>query len=311
MKASRAVTVVASVLLVGTLAASVFLQRKLEEARPEATLEEVLYVPSPKVLKRLSLGYDGLMADIYWTRAVQYFGGRHSQGSTRYELLAPLLEITTTLDPHLIVAYEFGANFLTEKPPNGAGEPRRAVDLMEFGIRNNPDEWRLYYNLAFIYYIDLKDYKSAAEWFERGSKVPNAHPWMKLWAANAAQKGGSIRMARSLWIATYQSTPDKMIRANAKAHLRALQVDEEVLALQAMVAEYQKRTGHLPGSFSDLIEAHMLGGVPADPLGHAYKLMPDGRIEVSVPDDLPFINEGTPPGYVAPMPKFLPSDEGP
>jgi hypothetical protein len=85
-------------------------------------------------------------------------------------------------------------------------------------------------------------------------------------------------------------------------------VDEEVLALQAMVAEYQKRTGHLPGSFSDLIAAHMLRGVPADPLGHAYKLMPDGRIEVSVPDDLPFINEGTPPGYVAPMPKFLPSD---
>ena len=34
---------------------------------------------SPKAVKRLSLGYDGLLADIYWTRAVQYFGGHTSR----------------------------------------------------------------------------------------------------------------------------------------------------------------------------------------------------------------------------------------
>ncbi len=94
------------------------------------------------MLKRLSLGYDGLLADIYWTRAVQYFGGKHYEGAEHYDLLAPLLEITTALDPHLIVAYEFGSNFLAPKPPNGAGMPERAVALAEFGIQNNPNEWR-------------------------------------------------------------------------------------------------------------------------------------------------------------------------
>ena len=64
-------------------------------------------------MKRLSLGYDGLLADIYWTRAVQYFGTRHQQQRAQLQsLLAPLLEITTTLDPQLLVAYQFGANFL-------------------------------------------------------------------------------------------------------------------------------------------------------------------------------------------------------
>ena len=77
-----------------------------------ATLEEVLYISSPKALKKMSLGYDGLLADIYWTRAVQYFGSKHHDGSHNFDLLAPLLEITTTLDPHLLVAYEYGANFL-------------------------------------------------------------------------------------------------------------------------------------------------------------------------------------------------------
>ncbi|HEY1262693.1 MAG TPA: hypothetical protein VGF06_04165 [Terriglobales bacterium] len=308
MRASRTVTAIAGTLLLAALTASVLLQRALERARPEATLEEVLYVPSPRVMKRLSLGYDGLLADVYWTRAVQYFGGKHHQGSKRYELLAPLLEIATTLDPHLMPAYEFGANFLTEKPPNGAGEPQRAVELIEYGIRNNPNEWHLYYDLGFIYYIDLKDYDKASQWFERGSQVPKAHPWMKLWAATAAQKGSSIQMARTLWTATYEGTSDKMIRANARTHLRALQVDEDVTVLDSMVAEFQKREGRLPASFGDLIQARLLRAVPTDPLGRPYRLMRDGRIELSDPDDFPFVSKGTPPGYVAPPPKFLPSD---
>ena len=58
-----------------------------------------------------------------WTRAVQYFGNKHHDGARRYDLLAPLLEITTGLDPHLLVAYEYGTNFLAPKPPGGGGMP--------------------------------------------------------------------------------------------------------------------------------------------------------------------------------------------
>ena len=49
------------------------------------------------MLKRLSLGYEGLLADIYWTRAVQYFGSQHVHKSEDYRLLYPLLDLTATL----------------------------------------------------------------------------------------------------------------------------------------------------------------------------------------------------------------------
>src|SRR5450432_114310 len=111
MSTSRRTTVISSLLLVVCLLGSALLLNLLDHIRSRATLQEVLYVSSPKVLKRLSLGYDGLVADVYWTRAVQYFGNQHHAGAESYELLAPLLEITTTLDPHLTVAYEFGASF--------------------------------------------------------------------------------------------------------------------------------------------------------------------------------------------------------
>jgi tetratricopeptide (TPR) repeat protein len=275
--------------------------------RSGATLQEVLYI-SPQALKRLSLGYDGLLADIYWTRAVQYFGSQHFAGSHHFDLLAPLLEITTALDPHLTVAYEFGANFLAPKPPNGAGMPQRAIELSEFGIRNNPNEWRLYYDLGFIYYMELKDYAHAADAFARGSQVPDAHPFLRVMAAQMAQHGGELRMAQMMWATTYQSTQDRDVQANAATHLRALQVEEDVTNLENLVATYRTTKGRLPDNFSDLQAAGLLREVPVDPLGHTYLLANDGRVEVRTPDDFPFLTKGTSPGYVAPPPRFLPTD---
>ena len=308
MSRSGRVTVVASLLLVVSLTASVLMLQRVDEARPAATLTEVLYLPSPKVLKRLSLGYDGLLADIYWTRAVQYFGARHYVGAANYDLLAPLLEITTALDPHLIVAYEFGSNFLAPKPPDGAGMPQRAIALAEFGIRNNPNEWRLYYDLAFIYYTDLKDYAKAADAFARGSRVPNAHPFLKLLAAQMAEHAGELQTARMLW-EPYLTSQDREIRANAATHMRALLVDETVPKLESAVATYEQKTGHLPVGFAEMAHAGLLPGIPLDPLGVPYALSAEGRVEVQDPDNLPFIEKGLPPGYVPPKkPKFLPSD---
>lgn len=308
MSRSGRVTVVASLLLIVSLAASVLMLQRVDEARPAATLTEVLYLPSPQVLKRLSLGYDGLLADIYWTRAVQYFGARHYVGAANYDLLAPLLEITTALDPHLIVAYEFGSNFLAPKPPDGAGMPQRAIALAEFGIRNNPNEWRLYYDLAFIYYTDLKDYAKASDAFARGSRVPNAHPFLKLLAAQMAEHAGELQTARMLW-EPYLTSQDREIRANAATHMRALLVDETVPKLESAVATYEQKTGHLPVGFAEVAHAGLLPGIPLDPLGVPYALGAEGRVEVQDPDNLPFIEKGLPLGYVPPKtPKFLPSD---
>jgi hypothetical protein len=303
MKQRQKTTIVASACLIVSLAASSFVLHRTDQLRPQATLDEVLFLSSPKVIKRASLGYDGLMACIYWTRAVQYFGYRHHYYAASYNLLAPLLEITTHLDPHLVVAYEFGTSFLAPKPPHGAGQPERAIELMEYGIQNNPDNWKLYYDLGFVYYMELQDYKKAGETFERGSHVPNAHPFLKILAAQMAQHAGEYDMARMLWSATYQTTQDDLIRQNAVEHLRALRVDEDVKHLQEAVTRFGERTGRLPASMAELVAAEGLAGTPADPDGHPYKLTPEGRVEVRVPDDFPFATKGLPLGFKA-APKF-------
>lgn len=287
------------------MVACILLLRHLDQIRPKATIEDVLYIDSPKMVKRASLGFDGLMACVYWTRTVQYFGHRHYNHEHTYNELAPLLEITTALDPHLLPAYQFGASFLAPQPPNGAGEPARAIQLMEYGIEHNPDDWKLYYNLGFVYYTELKDYKKASEVFARGSQLPNAHPFMKVMAAQTAQHAGDLTTARMLWSATFETSNETNIRQNALEHLRAIQVDEDVMKLQAAVTRFGESSGHVPASMEELVAAEHLPGIPTDPDGDPYQLTPEGRILVEHPDDFPFITKGMPPGYKpSALPRF-------
>ena len=303
MTSRRKTSMIAGVCIILCAASSAVILHRVDQLRPQAADEEVLYLSSPKVLKRASLGYEGLLADIYWTRAVQYFGARHHNHARSYNLLFPLLEITTQLDPKLVVAYEFGASFLAPPPPDGAGQPERAIQLMQYGIQNNPNNWKLYYDLGFVYYINLQDYKNAADAFERGSKLPNAHPFMRVLAGQMAQHAGEFDTARMMWSATYQNSQDQLIRQNAVEHLRALRVDEDVTHLQEAVTHFSERTGRLPGSMTELATAEGLPGIPVDPDGHSYKLTLEGHVEVRVPDDFPFATKGLPLGF-EPQPKF-------
>ena len=297
MIARKRTTIIAGACLAVSLTACVLLLRNIDRIRPEASLDDVLYLSSPKMVKRASLGFDGLMACIYWTRTVQYFGHRHYTHEKSYNQLGPLLEITTTLDPQLFPPYQFGASFLAPAPPNGAGEPDRAIRLMEYGIAHNPNNSQLYYNLGFVYYTELKDYKHAAEIFERGSQVPGAHPFMKILAAQMAEHAGDFATARLLWSATFDTSKETNIRQNALEHLRAISVDEDVTNLQAAVSRFGEKTGRLPKNMTELAAAEHLAGLPADPDGNEYQLTPEGRVQIEKPDDFPFVTKGLPPGY--------------
>jgi hypothetical protein len=292
MTAGGKTTLVAGILLVTMFAGSVMSRRLVDEHRgAEATLENVLYLPSGKTVKRLSLGYSGLLANIYWTRAVQYFGSQHMRHSRRYDLLYPLLEITTDLDPNLIVAYENGAIFLSQKTPDGADQPDKAVALLEKGIKANPDHWRLYFTLGFVHYIDRDDPKAAQVAFERGSEVPGALPWMKVMAARMAERSKDISTAMALWQAIYETTTDKDVHETAMSHLVSLAADRDINELQRRVKVYRQRTGRLPATWSDLISAGLLSEVPLTPFKDPYVLKADGQVDVKDSSKYPYLGE--------------------
>jgi tetratricopeptide (TPR) repeat protein len=263
------------------------LQHRIDAQR--ATLSEErddVLLRSGKLVKVMSLEYAPLLADIYWTRVVQYYGNKHVRGQANLELLWPLLDITTTLDPNLLISYRFGAMFLSQAAPTGAGRPDLAVKLIERGIQANPEQWRLYEDLGFVYYFDLKDYQKASAAFLEGSKRPNAQVWMKVMAARVAAEGESYETSMFLWKDIYDSTADPAVKKNALQHMQLLKVNEDCKQLDALADEYTKKFGKRPSRMRDLVQAEMIRGLPVDPLGFAYVLGVDGKAELNLDSPL-------------------------
>ncbi|HEX4546472.1 MAG TPA: hypothetical protein VH110_08930 [Candidatus Acidoferrum sp.] len=248
--------------------------------------QDDLLLWSPKLVKLMSLEYAPMTADVYWTRVVQYYGNKHVRKQANLELLWPLLDITTTLDPNLLPAYRFGAMFLSQKAPAGASRPDLAVKLIQRGILENPDYWRFYEDLGFIYYFDLADYPKAAEAFLEGSKKPGAQLWMEVMAARISAEGESFETSLFLWNDIYQTTSDPLVKENALRHLQLVRVKEDFKQLNALADQYEKRFGRRPTRMSELVQGGLLRGIPGDPLGYAYVFGPEGKAELSLDSPL-------------------------
>ena len=247
------------------------------QTRSVAQQKQEMLLRSGRLLRKLSLGYDSLLSDIYWTRAVQYYGARVGTPQANFELLWPMLDLATTLDPKLMAAYRFGAIFLSETGDGGAGRTDLAVLLIKRGIAANPDQWRLDTDLGFLYYWRLQDYADAAAAYLEASKNPQAPAWAKLMAARVAAKGGSFETSRAIWFQLYDSTSDPNIRRKATEQLRGLRAREDQMQLDELAKQYQKSYRRLPVSTKELLEAGLLNGIPVDPDGFPYVFGPDGK----------------------------------
>ena len=187
-----------AVLIAGSIGLQVARDRRYATDRPA---EQMLYVQSPAVIKRMALSYQALAADVYWIRALQHFGGgtRSSTTSERhFELLYPLLDLATTLDPHFNIAYRFGAIFLSEPPPRRPGPARPGDRAAAEGTRRpRRRSGSTCRTSASSNTGRGNDYKAAAEWFEQGSEVPGAAWFLKPLAATTLAQGGAASARRA------------------------------------------------------------------------------------------------------------------
>ena len=274
-------------LLIG-LASVVGLSRWLDAHRPPADSkieEEQLYL-NGTIAKRISLGFNGLAADWYWMRSLQYVGRKildvpdnipiDNLAQLNLKLLAPLLDTATTLDPEFIEPYQYAAVVL---PSIDLPE---AIRLTKKGIAANPSKWRLYQHLGYIYW-QQKDFQAAGEAYDQGSKLPGAPHWMLAMKAKMASEGGSRDLAREIYTHLYEQAENDKVKEMARRRL--LQVDslDQRDGLRKVLSSYKARVGRCPSSWKEiepvlrsLRVAVDSTGAPLDPAGTGYRLVGDG-----------------------------------
>lgn len=246
-----------SVIIFAGFAAIVGLSGYLEKVTPplpEAYADSDLSMRGSR-LKGFALGFEGLLADWYWMRSLQYIGGKmvRSKGDVNMDdlralnprLLYPYLDNATDLDPQFIAAYSYGAVVLP------AIDPEKAIALTQKGIANNPAEWRLYQQLGYIYW-KLKQYDKAAETYENGSRISGAAPFMKIMAAAMITEGGSRSTARQIFRQMLDGSDDRAVRITAERRLLELDSLDEREAIDDALAVFRSKNGRCAGTFSEL-----------------------------------------------------------
>jgi hypothetical protein len=277
MRLPRLLLVALAVLMTAVVGLQAVVSRRTPEPIANGSL---LYIRSGGFLSRAALSYRSLVADIYWIRTVQHYGGtkRSPDQQHRYDLLYPLLDLTVSLDPQFDIVYRFGAIFLAESFPSGAGRPDQAIALLEKGLAAQPGDWDLAQQIGFIHYWWRRDYTAAAAWFQRASQMPDAPAWLSAMAAVTLAEGGSLGGSRRLWLQVLNDGDAYWLHSQATFRLKQLDAMEAITVLQQQVRTYVERNGSLPGAWSDLIRVGALRGVPHDPDNHPFVLRPDGTI---------------------------------
>jgi hypothetical protein len=272
-------------LALAAFAAAVALQVGRDRFYPRQPMraQPVMYVQSPEALRRLTLSFHALAADVYWIRALQHYGGDRlsRDGRARYEQLYPLLDLTTSLDPFFTIAYRFGAIFLSESYPGGLGRPDLAIALLAKGIAARPHDWRYYHDVAFIHYWEYRDARAAAEWFRKAAAQPAAPGWLEPVAASMLVEGGDRASARFLFQQILRSEEEWLRRMARRALLQLDALDFLDQHVRPAIARHPPPPG-TPYSWSWLIGRGALRGVPTDQTGVPFKIDPrTGEVSVS------------------------------
>ena len=286
--ARRRQTVLLALVIFFGLGCAAGLNRWLEMNRPpvDSRLEEEKLYVTGAAARRMSLSFNGLIADWYWMRSLQYVGRKVIAQGDKFQLdnlsaldlklLYPLLDTATTLDPQFIAVYEYGGVVL----PSISDED--AIKLLKKGIENNPSEWRLFHHLGYIHW-QRKDYKEASAIYDAGAKLPTAPVWMQAMSARMLAEGGSRATAREIYTRIYEQADDDTIKHMAE--LRLLQIDsfDERDVIRKTLQEYTGQNGRCVSEWREIIPQLRAArlrmdnatGAPVDPAGTPYVLVKD------------------------------------
>lgn len=251
----------------------------VEKLGPEPDVSSVWTGP---VVRAFSLGFREILSDLYWLRAVQYYGRQKLiEAPTGYADLQPLLETAAELDPRFEIVYRYGAVFLSEARPVGAGQPEAGIAFLGKGADRNPTNWRLRQDQGLFASVYLDDAPRGAQLLLQAAEIPGAAPWLKPLAAQVLGQGGALEASIQMWTIIREQSEPGILRDNAEAQLKVVQNRLVARTLQERIAEYRERTGDL-GATLDELRARGVIGSTRDLADVPFEFNPaDGSIAVS------------------------------
>jgi hypothetical protein len=224
-------------------------------------------LPNGAFVKPMVLGYHHVAADLLWLNIIQVMGEREVHQAD-YEWLSHALDVTTTLDPHYVYAYDIGGVVLAEL----AGRVDWSNTLLEKGLAANPDAWRLPFQLGFNSFFHQQDYVRAADYMAIAALLPGRPAYVPELAARLYVEGKQPTLALDFLDVMERQTDDAHVLAVLERRKAEVIMEHDLTMLEGAVEGYTARVGRRPETLDALIHAGHLAALPVEPFGGAYRL---------------------------------------
>lgn len=203
-------------------------------------------------LFNLFFGFRQVAANFVWLQVDKFWhmGMEHR--------MIPLMRTTVALDPNFVDAYLVGAWHLAynitakmgETPPEEkrwlpgheafAGDKEAyyysAIEYLQDGIRNNPREYRLYFDAGYsIYHLKLNDHNNAVKYLERAVSMPHER-WVPRQLYHCYELNGQFDKAQTGWETYQRRYPENVTAPRAIERNKARKIE-------ARADRYMERAG--------------------------------------------------------------------
>ncbi len=306
------------IILVVSFSVSVLLQNRiLKRVEYSVPYIDSLYLPKGDIIKPLVLDYDMFVADFFWFRTIQAFGG-HWTGDRIYKNFDRMFDIIITLDPHFEEAYLFGtlvlgdeardkektyklfnrgiANYLDDRLKKMKDallnqNPERAVEI----IRKLMDEkylpeaqvldlpYKIPYYAGYMAYFNFGDVDSALVYYEIAIRCKDVPDWVFRHIPWLVEKKGEYIIALDKWRRDYEQAVednDELIMSVADEKIKLTTNNYNLKMFRDLIQAFKEKYGRYPSKLDELAEKNYLPFIPPEAYGTQYLYFSDTGVVI-------------------------------
>jgi hypothetical protein len=227
-------------------------QCTIDKNFPYSPKEKLLYMPSGKFIKGVSLAYDEMVSDFLWIRLIGYFA-THAKTDRDYKWFNHFANIIVELDPYSWYVYEIGGVIMSAEMKL----PHESNELLQKGMKNVPKNhdryWKLPFFIAFNHMYYLKDFKTAAHYLKIAAKDEDSPKYIPLLIAKLYANADYHDTAGHFLYEMLKSTKDATLRQQIQTRIEELVNDRNIRVLETARDQFLKDMGRYPFLLDELV----------------------------------------------------------
>lgn len=220
-------------------------------------------LPDGNAVRVLSLGFERVVADLFWIRTVYYVGDDYASAA-KWPAAERLANLVTDTDPHFDSAYVIMSSVL-----NGLRhEPDAAIRLLEKGAAIS-SYWRIHFLLGFQYFMEKQDYTRGAECLQRAIDL-GGPKYLQFLVSRLYTSAGDPTTAMQFIALRIKNEETPQVRADLEKRYSDIWINRDLGVIDTAIAKYRETKRAAPKDVWALVSAGLLPSLPRDPKGGGY-----------------------------------------